>query len=62
MIAAARENDRRLQGCFGEALWKVALEPERRTWVYCKDVLTDTEVSAHALSPLADKILIGIAE
>ena len=31
MTAAARENDRKLRGCFGRALWKVALEPGRRT-------------------------------
>ena len=29
MTAAARENDCKLKGCFGKALWKVALEPER---------------------------------
>lgn len=33
MIAAARENDCMLRGCFGKALWKVALEPGRRTSV-----------------------------
>ena len=33
MIAAARENDRGLKGCFGKASWKVALEPGRRTSV-----------------------------
>ena len=29
MMSAARENGQRLRGCFGEELWKVALEPER---------------------------------
>ena len=62
MTAADREKNRMLEGFFGEALWKVALEPERRIWVYCKIVSPDTEVSVHALSPLADKILIGITE
>ena len=37
MIAAARENDRGLKGCFGRALWKVAFEPECRTSV-CREV------------------------
>lgn len=37
MTAAARENDRVLKGHFGEASWKVALEPERRTSVYCRE-------------------------
>ena len=32
-MAAARENDRMLEGRSGEVLWKVALEPERRTSV-----------------------------
>ena len=27
-MTAARESSRRLGGCFGEELWKVALEPE----------------------------------
>lgn len=27
-MTAAREGRRRLRGCFGEELWKVALEPE----------------------------------
>ncbi len=31
MTAAVRENARMLQGHFGRASWKVALEPERRT-------------------------------
>ena len=31
--AAVRENDHKLKSCFGKALWKVALEPERRTKV-----------------------------
>ena len=32
-MAAVRENERMLRGRFGEVLWKVALEPERRTKV-----------------------------
>ena len=31
--AAVRENDHKLKSRFGKALWKVALEPERRTKV-----------------------------
>ena len=55
MTAAARENDRRLKGCFGEALWKVALEPERWTVVYFDRIIpSDTEVGVHVLSPLKD--------
>ena len=42
MIAAARENDCMLRGCFGKALWKVALEPGRRTSV-CR-VSTDRQI------------------
>ena len=62
MITAAREKNRMLEGSFGEVLWKVALEPERRTLVYRNDISAYAEVSVHALSPLTDKILIGIAE
>ena len=66
MTATVRENDYKLQGRFGKASWKVALEPERRTTVCCLatsiDVAADTTVSVHALSPLTDKILIGITE
>lgn len=29
-ISAARERDRKLKDFFGEELWNVALEPERR--------------------------------
>ena len=28
LLTAARESSRRLEGCFGEGLWKVASEPE----------------------------------
>ena len=63
MTAAARENDCKLKGRFGKALWKVALEPERRTSACRENIITaDAAVSVHALSPLADKILMGIAE
>ena len=40
MTVAARENDRKLEGRFGKASWKVALEPGRRTTVcYASDVV-----------------------
>ena len=62
MTAAVREKNCMLKSSFGEASWKVALEPERRTPVCCKVMLADAAVSVHALSPLTDKILMGIAE
>lgn len=34
-ISAARERDRKLKDFFGEELWNVALEPERRN--VCKE-------------------------
>ena len=53
-MTAAREKDRMLEGSFGEDAWKVALEPGcPRTRCY---------ISIHALSPLTDWILTGIAE
>lgn len=42
-MAAARENDRMLEGRSGEALWKVALEPGRRTPVYRRKLRQITE-------------------
>ena len=62
MTAAVREKNRTLKSSFGEALWKVALEPERRTPVCHKLIYACAAVSVHALSPLTDKILMGIAE
>ena len=53
-MTAAREKDRMLEDPFGEEPWKVALEPGcLRTICY---------ISIHALSPLKDWILNGIAE
>lgn len=49
-MSAVRENGHMLKDRFGEALWKVALEPECRMMPMC------IVVSIHALSPLTDKI------
>ena len=53
-MTAAREKSRMLRGSFGEEPWKVALEPG------CPGM--KCQVSAHALSPLKDRILKGITE
>ena len=56
MTAAARENDLRLKGRFGRALWKVALEPVRRMAVcFGRIIPLDAAVSVHVLSPLTDR-------
>lgn len=55
-MSAVRENGHMLEDRFGEALWKVALEPE------CRRMRSRIAVSIHALSPLTDKIPARIPE
>lgn len=43
MTATVREKNRMLEGSFGEALWKVALEPERRTVIYRPVIMAGTK-------------------